>query len=150
MPAVLQVNVEALVVGLLLDSDVAALVATGPQGEPEIGTELRADQNYPAVRVIRTGGRQAIARPAWLDVARLQVDAWAESKLEAEAAVAMVRAVLLADETLGLHELGEYGAGVITDVVEQVAPQWLPDTSAGLSRPRYVYIATVAVHPPTA
>lgn len=147
MAAVLQVNVEALVVGLLLGSDVAGLVAVGPQGEPEIGTELRADQSYPAVQVIRTGGRQGIRRPAWLDVARIQVDAWAESKLEAHDVVAMVRAVLLADETLGLHELGDYGAGVITDVVEQIAPQWLPDTSAGLARPRYLYVANVAVHP---
>lgn len=88
-----------------------------------IGTEIPADPTLPVVRVVRVGGTPTVRQH--LDVARLQIDVWAERD-EKQAAHDLARLVQAA-----LHEMpGVHDEGVVTCVEDGVF-RWNPDEAAG-------------------
>lgn len=88
-----------------------------------IHTEVPADPTLPLVRVIRVGGTPTVRQH--LDVARLQVDVWAE-RGEKQAAHDLARLVQAA-----MHNLpGVHDEGVVTCVEDGVF-SWSPDEATG-------------------
>lgn len=129
----LLVDVEALVIDFLIDqADVKALVAGAVSQD--------AGKKHPHVRVSRIPG-PGVANPAWLDSARLQIEARAAGRDAAIDVARTVQAALL-QELPGQHE-----TGVVTDVVEVMAPAWLPDPTNTPATPRYVSVIAVFAHP---
>lgn len=129
-------DAEALVVNYLLSvSEVEAVV------DDRIGTELPDEVFYPYLVVSRVPSLQAVRRH--LDAAEIQVDAWAETKAEANDLARTAHAALL--DMSGTLDDG-LGGGVVTGVDETVGIGWLPDPST--DRPRYLFQMTVYMHPP--
>lgn len=114
--------------------DVAALVAT------RVSTELPKTPVFPAVTLSRVGGAPSLA--GYLDVARLELSAWAATKAAAHTLARTVEAAML---TLpGTHALG-----VVTDVRQlDVGLRWNPDEASGT--PRYQFMVECYVHGPVA
>lgn len=131
MPLRLLVDAELLTVNWLRGhADVTALVAT------RVYTEVPAQPVYPLLRVIRIGGVPMIAQH--LDIARVQIDAWAATKKAARDLAATAQAAM--------HELpGARPLGVVTAVEDDLGFTWSPDDAT--DQPRYVFGVSIYIHP---
>jgi len=129
----LPVDVELLTVNYLFDhDDIDALV------DGRVSTELPKTPTFPHLTVTRLGGRGDY--PGWLNIAHLQIDAWAATKGSASLLARTALAVLR--EMPGLHELG-----VVTHVGEDLGLTWAPDELT--NQPRYLFGVAVHSHPVT-
>lgn len=110
--------------------EVAAVVSA------RVYTEIPPEPTYPLVRLTRIGGIPAIRRH--LDVARLQVDVWANSKFAARGLAATVQAAL--------HDMvGAHTEGVVTRVEDDLGLTWAPDPETDVAR--YTAGYAVFLHP---
>jgi hypothetical protein len=132
-PVRLLPDAERLVTTFLrAQPDVAALAST------RVTTELPKAPIYPAVTISRVGGVPTL--PGYLDVARLEVSAWATTKAAAHTLARTVEAALLA--VPGAHALG-----TVTDArQEDIGLRWNPDEESNV--PRYQFIVELYIHPP--
>lgn len=131
MPVRLLVDAELVVVNWLRGhGDVAAFVAT------RVYTELPPAPTYPLLRITRVGGIPVLRQH--LDVARVQIDAWAATKKAARDLAATTQAAM--------HELpGARPLGVVTAVEDDLGLTWSPDDAT--DQPRYVAGYAVYIHP---
>jgi hypothetical protein len=128
----LGVDVEALVVDYLASvPEVFALV------DVRVSTETGMVLGLPLVRVQRIGGTYAV--PRWLERARLQIEAWATTKEEANDLIRTIEAAML------LAPLDEHPEGVVTEVQIDLSQLWLPDPETGDAR--YQSDFGIYVHP---
>lgn len=127
----LMVDVEKLVIAYLLTIDELDDLV-----DDRIGS--RKDKPYPRVTVTRVGGGPG-PMPAHLDPARIQLEAWSETKVEANQVARTAQAAMYAMVNVA-HE-----DGVVTDVECTLGPSWVPDPLT--STPRYVLDFIVRVHP---
>lgn len=132
MPTTVQPDIELAVVNFFRTH--AALTSLGAT----IGKELPAAPPWPFVVVTRLGG--PVRYPGWVAAPRLQIDSWADTKKKArDAADAAVAAVF---DLPGIRS-----GAVITDAGVDAGPQWLPDATLPVARPRYVFTALLTSHP---
>jgi hypothetical protein len=141
---ILTPNVEALIVQFLREQpEVADLVGN------RVYTELPEKTTFPAVRVHLyyerpVGG----SSPRWLSAHDVQVDAFGGPKATAWRIAETCRAAL-SQRFLGVQQYGEGQnevAGVITDV-QAFGFRDMPDETFTPARPRFLFTATVYVHP---
>lgn len=114
------------------------------EGFAALGATVSTDLPNPLnpsgnVTVIRVGGIPV--ESIWLDEAHLQIQAWAPTKELAQSLAATARAALLDME--GHRD----EASVVTGVVDLSGLQYVPDTSADPTMPRYVFGVAVYLHP---
>lgn len=95
---------------------------------------------FPAIRVVRIGGRPGLQRPLYIDEPLLQLDVWGGPKALAHEIAATARAVL-AEAHLATHD----SAVVVT--VDIGSLSYLPDQDLTPARPRYTFDATATLHP---
>lgn len=127
---------------VLPDVEMAALRWLKAQAEltalvgQRIYAKLPKAPTFPAVRLMRVGGTPVIAQH--LDVARLQVEAFAPAKYDAWRVAATAQAAI--------HLLpGIHFEGVVTAVEDAVGLTWAPDNQT--DRPRYLFDVLVYAHP---
>jgi hypothetical protein len=127
----LQVDAELLTVNYLrARTEISALVST------RVTTELPPAPTFPALVVSRIGGISDY--PGWIDVGRLQFDAWGTTKATASA---LARTALAA-----LREMpGSHALGVVTRVAQDLGLTWAPDETT--DQPRYLFGCVVHLHP---
>lgn len=101
----------------------------------DVFTSLPHDPTPPLLRVLRVGG--ATEARGWLDVARVQIDAWADDK---ETAHTLARAAQIAMRGMP----GSHDHGVVTGVDDGVF-RWNPDPDYGW--PGYTADYLVYLHP---
>jgi hypothetical protein len=131
----LTVDVEVLAVAhLLADDGVAAIV-----GE-KVGTELDAPLTLPRIRLFLVSQTAAAPR-GLLQVARLQVEAWAASRDAAHDLAAAARRSLLLADTVD-HELGRVGG-----TEDGLLPHYEPDPDT--ADPRWLFETVLYVLPPS-
>lgn len=127
-------DAEALVSQYLRDQDsIEALV------DERVYTALPKSPEWPLLMVRRVSGAPVTSRPLHLDAAVLQLDAYAETKKQAQTLVETARSELA--ELEGTHDLGVV-SGVLFGPMS-----WLPDGDYTPAKPRYVADVTVFVHP---
>jgi hypothetical protein len=131
MPLRLLPDAELLVVNRLrAAADITAIVGT------RVYTEIPATPTFPLLRINRVGGIPEIRQH--LDVARIQIDAWATSKFQARRLAATAQAAL--------HSLvGAHAEGVVTAVEDDLGLTWSPDDATGTAR--YVFGCALWLHP---
>lgn len=121
----------ALVTYLLADDELNDLVGN------KVATELDAPLTLPRVRLWRSGGIAGYPN-GHLDKPRIQVESWAASKKAAmQVAGEALRALFLAPDAA-------HAGAVITDVVQDLPLQWLPDPET--DTPRYIFGVALTVH----
>jgi hypothetical protein len=131
LPTYVGADVELIAVGYLRGrAEIAALVGT------RVYTEIPEGPTFPLIAVNRIGG--VAPWPGWLDTARLQIDAWGNTKYQARQLAATALAVLL-------EMPGTYAQGVITHVTQDLELSWSPDDTT--DQPRYVVGVAVTNHP---
>lgn len=116
---------------------------------PLAGTSVgdRVPENYDGtqsvITVARIGGvMDRGGGGQWLDRPRLDISCYGKDKATAKALATQVRA-LLAVARFDDHT----GSGAVwSDTVEDVGPQWIPDTEYPQTG-RYLLQVTVAIHP---
>lgn len=130
-PLRLLVDAERLVAGHLRSvPEVVALVGA------RVYTAIPPEPVFPLVRLTRIGGTPAV--PAHLDRARLQIEAWGTSKAQARDLAETVHAAL--------YDMpGQYPAGMVTAVEDDLGLTWQPDPDT--DRDRYLFGVTVYTHP---
>lgn len=129
MPLRVLPDAELLVVNYLRDIDELTNLYV------DIHTRLPETPALPVVRVLRVGGTPTVRRH--LDVARLQVDTWADTKQQAHTVARLVQAAL--------HDLpGAHEEGVVTAVDDGVF-RWAPDDDTGWAGYQADYL--VYLHP---
>lgn len=102
-----------------------------------VSTELPAEPTYPWLTVRRVGGVPSIAN--YLDVARLEISAWASTKGAAHALARTAEAAVLTFP-------GIRGDAVVTGVIEVgEGLRWNPDEESDV--PRYQFVVEVYAHP---
>lgn len=111
-----------------------------PAVDAEVGqrvwTSFPKQPTFPAIRLFRVGGTPTIEQH--LDVARIQVEAFATSKYDARLVAATAQAAL--------HVMpGVYAEGVVTCVEDALGLVWAPDPPT--NRPRYHFDVFVYIHP---
>lgn len=137
------VDIELIVTEALRDADIA---------NGRVYTAVPRDPVFPLVVVRRLGGTPVIEQ--YLDVGRIQVDAWAE-KLTGEPGSGFsllgggkAEAHDLAlDAQLACHgmRLSVFDGAVVTAVEDELGLSWIPDPKT--ERPRYSFTVAVFVHP---
>lgn len=133
MPLSVLPDAELLAVGYLRgQAEVAAIVGT------RVYTELPAAPVFPLLTLHRFGGVPTV--PRRLDAARVQVEAWAETKFAARALAATAQAALF-------EMVGTFASGVVTGVSYDLGLTWSPDTDVEPPRPRYIFGVIVHAHP---
>ena len=101
----------------------------------DIWTRIPETPALPLVRVLRVSGTPAVRQH--LDVARLQVDTWADTKEDAHTVARLVQAAL--------HDMpGSHDEGVVTGVDDGVF-RWAPDDETGWAGYQADYL--VYLHP---
>lgn len=131
MPLRVLPDAELLVVNYLREIDELANLYV------KVWSKIPPAPALPLVRVLRVAGAPAIRQH--LDVARIQVDTWAD-KNEKEQAHAVARLVQAA-----LHEMpGAHDEGVVTGVDDGVF-RWAPDDDTGWAGYQADYL--VYLHP---
>lgn len=129
MAAVLLPDAELLVVEALRDDpDVAAIIGS------RVYTALPPNPTFPLARIIRVSGARPWP-PRHVDAARIQIDAWADTKRDAWL---LIDTLLAAAAALP----GTHDEGVVTAVEHAVGPAWTPDAETGTAR----YVADVVVY----
>lgn len=120
-------DVEQLVVeALRAAGDVADLVDT------RVYTRIPPHATYPLVRVVRISGTRTW--PRHVDIARLQIDAWAA--LEEDGGTKRDAWLLIDTVTAAMTALpGIHDEGVVVAVEDGAGPAWLPDDTT--NQPRY-------------
>lgn len=127
----LLVDAELLAVNYLrATAEVAAIAGS------RIYTEIPPTPTYPLVRVTRIGGVPTIRQH--LDVARLQIDVWGQTKFQARTLAATVQAAMWA-------AVGSHAEGVVANVEDDLGLSWSPDPDT--DQPRYVFGVAVTIHP---
>lgn len=135
-------DVEAIAIGFLLT--VAELVDDPPAGlgiGTRIGTRLGPDgaTQLPFVRLLRVSSTSPVRRH--LRAGNVQVEAWAETDLEAQDVCETAVASLHLDAFLGTHA----GLGVVSGVDEGIGPRHQPDPVTG--QPRWLGSVIIYAHP---
>lgn len=124
-------DAELLVTGFLRGhADIVALAAG-------VSTELPPEPTYPWLTVTRVGGVPSLA--GYLDVAHLELLAWADTKADAHQLGRTAEAAVL--------ELpGPQTGGTVTDV-RQIGEgmRWNPDPAS--DQPRYQLLVELYIHP---
>jgi hypothetical protein len=92
---------------------------------------------YPLASVLLVSGEERVRNH--LDAATVQIDAWGDTREQADTLARTIRAVLL--EMPGQHQ-----GGVVTAVITLVAPRWLPDETVEKPRPRYTMDMQIVYH----
>lgn len=134
MTVVLLPDVEALVVGFLLDStDISDICGK------QVYSVLPNTKTWPAVRVTRFGGVPRTQRPLYLDRASLQVEAFAGPKKTAWRLADTCRQVLA--ELPGGHDEGVVSAADFGGLA------FVPDTEFTPIVNRYLFTVDVTCHP---
>lgn len=136
MPAVVDPADAELVAIVALRDNVDALSETTVSGEIPSGWQ-RGDLH---VRVVRIGGTRD--HPGWLDRARLQVEVFAATAIEAHDVAAACLNVLY---RLGLGDLAAPAGAVVTGIREELGLANRPDPDTG--SPRYLFAVVLTVHP---
>lgn len=115
---------------LRADGDVAGLVDT------RVYTQIPPNPVWPLIRILRVSGSRPW--PRHIDIARVQIDAWAATKRDAW---------IIVDAALGaLHALpGIHDEGVVVAVEDAAGPAWVPDPDT--DQPRYTADVLVYSHP---
>jgi hypothetical protein len=139
MPLQVGVDVEELLIMGVLRPSADVQTAFGG-ADAHVHTDIPPDPAYPLVTVKRLGGANAIGGVFWHDRARIQYDVWADSREDAQAGAATVRAVLLASKD---HDYSPFGR--VTSVEETIAPFNQPDPAS--VRSRFIGEVIVSVHP---
>jgi hypothetical protein len=138
---------------LVLLPDVEVLLSEFLRNQPEVTalvtdhvyTEIPKapageDTRWPLVRLSRYGGTPVTSIPLWLDQALVQVDVFGGSKRLANRIAETCRAVL------DLRLIGVHAAGVVTGV-RTSGFGYHPDATYTPAKPRYLFTATVTLHP---
>lgn len=99
--------------------------------------ELPHEPTFPVLTLFRLPGRVIV--PRHFVAARLQIDAWAETKGAARTVAETARAALY-----GASE-ATHTEGVVTGLEEILDIRWEPDPENGL--PRYLFEIELYVHP---
>lgn len=102
-----------------------------------IATELPAHPTYPAVLITRVSGQEIW--PA-LDEPVIAVDVYGTGKRSAKQLMQTIRGAILAISNDIVPE------GVLVSAVEELGPQWLPDTVPVPPVPRYTARFRVITH----
>lgn len=124
-------DVELLVAtALRADGDVADLVGS------RVYTEVPPNPTYPLVRVLRVSGERLT--PRHVDIARIQVDVWANTKREGW--VVLDVALASADQLPGVHD-----EGIVTAALPAAGPTWAPDPDT--DQPRWTADVLIYSHP---
>lgn len=109
-------------------------------------TAIPSEATYPLVRVIRIGGLPTIRQH--LDVARLQVEAWAgilDDPAVATTAKGTARQVAVVAQAALHAAIGTHDAGVVTAVEDDLGLSWQPDPDT--DRARYLFGVSLHTHP---
>lgn len=96
-------------------------------------TEIPAEPTLPLVRVIRVGGSPVIRQH--LDVARIQIDVWADTKQEAHDLARLVQAAV--------HDMGGVHYEAVVTAIEDGVFRWNPDDAtnwAGYTADYLIYL----------
>lgn len=93
---------------------------------------------FPMARIIRAGGRPPVRQK--LDMARIQVDVWAETKDQARDAADAARLAIFALE--GTADVGN--KAFVTAVEDELGGAFMPD--ADTTRDRYFFSLMVFAH----
>ncbi len=112
---------------------ISTLCASG-----SISTEMPTKPTYPRVLITRVSGQ--LIWPA-LDEPVQVVDVYGTTKRQAKTLALTVRAAILAIANDSVTE------GVLSSAVEEVGPQWLPDTLPTPPVPRYTSRYRAVTHP---
>jgi len=129
-------DIETIVVQFLNDSASIAAIA----GADCASTELPPNATLPRIRVRLSGGSPVVQ--GWLHAPRVQIEAWAESK---------VQAFDLFTEAAYVLENGLNGAlfteGIVTSFAQETGLSWSPDPAT--NTPRYLGGFVAHIHPNT-
>lgn len=117
---------------LLTQTDLTSLVGT------RISTRSPATTIYPYLTLQRIGGVPVVAER--LDVARIQVDCWAETEGTASRVARVARAAL--------HRMEGYtnAEAACTAVEDDLGLSWQPDTTRTPPTPRFLFGLALYVH----
>lgn len=140
---ILSPNVEALVVQFLRDQE----ELTDVVGE-RIYTTLPTACEFPALRVSLFYERPVTSIPNWVTAHDVQFDSFGGPKATAWQAAEVAKACL-SQRFIGEHTF-TIGASTVSGVVTDVRC-WglrdLPDTEWEPAKPRFMFTATITVHP---
>lgn len=137
---------------LLPDAELLAVNALRADGDLDVlvdgrvYTAIPANATFPLIRVIRIGGVPVIRQH--LDVARLQVDAWAgrlDDPATAATAKGTARRVAAAAQAALHAAIGSHAEGVVTGVEDDLGLSWQPDPEE--NRARYLFGLAMYLHP---
>ena len=117
---------------LLTQTDLTSLVGQ------RISTRSPGTIVYPYVTLQRIGGVPSVRQR--LDVARIQVDCWAETEGTASRVARVARACL--------HLMEGYTTAdaVVTGVDDDLGLSWLPDTTRHDPIPRFIFGVAISAH----
>jgi hypothetical protein len=125
-------DAELLTIRWLQQTDELAYASVGPKIPPSA--------TLPLVRVLRVGGTPVIRQH--LDVARIQIDVWADTKQEAHDLARLAQAAV--------HEMGGvHDEGVVTAIEDGVF-RWNPDEPTGWAGYTADYLIYLHPNPGTA
>lgn len=134
-------DAELIAVGILrASSDLDSLINN------RVYTAIPAQATYPLIRVIRIGGLPTIRQH--LDVARLQIEAWAgilDDPTIATTAKGAARQVAASAQAALHAAIGSHDAGVVTAVEDDLGLSWQPDPDT--NRARYLFGVALHTHP---
>lgn len=119
-------DIEAMVGKVLRDANVVS---------QRVYSSLPSSPTYPLVTFARLGGIPADERK--LDRARIQIEAWGNSKSEARAGAEAARKAVHLSEGTAVPQF----AGFITRVEDELGLMFLPDPPTG--RDRYLFAVAV-------
>jgi hypothetical protein len=108
--------------------------------DDRIYTSVPSRPEFPLLRVYRLGGIPLLDQPLWIDDAFMQFDAWGGPKATAWEIAETTRA-LLASRFVGVHPEG------IVANVKLGELRYEPDAEYTPAKPRYLFTATIRVHP---
>lgn len=107
--------------------------------------QVPASPTFPLLTLHRFGGAPSVKDR--LDVAMVQVDAWAETKEEARYLAAQARDSLgrLEGQRVSVTMAGSVEVGgFVTNVSDLIGLTWLPDPDT--NRPRYLFQVAISLH----
>ena len=138
---------------LVILPDAERMVSSFLRAQPEMAsfanrifTELpTGTKSFPLMRLTRFGGIPAFSRPVWLDVAILQIDVWADQKVQARLLAETARACIY-QRLPGVHDEGVCTA-VIMSTLSFSPDQVFTDPGKRSAKARYRFDCSVYAHP---